>query len=68
MAENKDELTAIELIYRKPYQKRYLSYEQIEELAESIKAPSYNLAPVEVWKAYEWLEAAKVKEFLPLLY
>lgn len=39
----------------------HLSYEQIEELAESIKAPPYNLAPIEVWKAYEQLEAAKVK-------
>ena len=31
----KDELTAIELIYIKPYQQRHLSYEQIEELAEN---------------------------------
>jgi len=59
--DNKDELTAIELIYSKPYQQRHLSYEQIEELAENIQAPPYNLAPIEVWKAYQQLEAAKVK-------
>lgn len=63
--DNKDELTAIELIYSKPYQQRHLSYDQIEELAENIKAPPYNLAPIEVWKAYEQLEAAKVKGVPP---
>lgn len=42
MEENKDEPTAIELIYRKQYHQRHLSYEQIEEFAESIKAPPYN--------------------------
>lgn len=65
MDDNKDELTAIELIYSKPYQQRHLSYEQIEELAENIQAPPYNLAPIEVWKAYEQLEAAKVKGVPP---
>jgi len=49
MEENKDEPTAIELIYRKQYHQRHLSYEQIEEFAESIKAPPYNPAPIQVW-------------------
>lgn len=65
MEENKDEPTAIELIYRKQYHQRHLSYEQIEEFAESIKAPPYNPAPIQVWKAYEQLEAAKVKSVPP---
>lgn len=43
----------------------HLSYEQIEELAESIKASPYNLAPIEKWKAYEQLEAAKGKGVPP---
>ena len=63
--DNKDELTAIELIYNQPYQQRHLSYEQIEELAENIQAPPYNLAPIEVWKAYKQLETAKVKGMPP---
>jgi type I restriction enzyme R subunit len=65
IADNKAELTAIELIFSKPYQQRHLSYEQIEELAENIQAPPYNLAPIEVWKAYEQLETAKVKGLPP---
>ncbi|MEW8584378.1 MAG: type I restriction-modification enzyme R subunit C-terminal domain-containing protein, partial [Candidatus Thiodiazotropha sp.] len=63
--DHKNELDAIQLIYQKPYQKRHLSYEQIEKLAEEIQQPPYNLAPIEVWKAYEQLEKNKVKGVPP---
>ncbi len=63
--DHKNELDAIQLIYQQPYQKRHLSYEQIEKLAEEIKQPPYNLAPIEVWKAYEKLERNKVKGVPP---
>jgi len=61
IADHKDELDAIQLIYAKPYNQRHLSYQQIEELADEIKQPPYNIAPLEVWKAYEQLEKNKVK-------
>ncbi|WP_369158560.1 DEAD/DEAH box helicase family protein [Candidatus Thiodiazotropha sp. LNASS1] len=63
--DHKNELDAIQLIYQLPYQKRHLSYEQIEKLAEEIQQPPYNLAPIEVWKAYEQLEKNKVKGVPP---
>lgn len=63
--DHKDELDAIQLIYQQPYQKRHLSYEQIEKLADEIQQPPYNLAPIEVWKAYEQLEKNKVKGVPP---
>ena len=63
--DHKNELDAIQLIYQQPYQKRHLSYEQIEKLAEEIQQPPYNLAPMEVWKAYEQLEKNKVKGVPP---
>ena len=63
--DHKDELDAIQLIYQQPYQKRHLSYEQIEKLAEEIQQPPYNLAPIEVWKAYEQLKKNKVKGVPP---
>jgi type I restriction enzyme R subunit len=59
--ENKDELTAIQLIYKKPYGQRHLTYEEIRQLAESIEKPPYNLTPDLVWQAYEQLEKSKVK-------
>jgi len=61
MDDHKNELDAIQLIYQQPYQTRHLSYLQIEALADAIKQPPYNIAPLEVWKAYEQLEKNKVK-------
>ncbi|MCP5347101.1 MAG: type I restriction-modification enzyme R subunit C-terminal domain-containing protein [Gammaproteobacteria bacterium] len=58
--DHKNEIDAIELIYKQPYQKRHLSYDMINQLVEEIEQPPYHIAPVEVWKAYEQLEKAKV--------
>lgn len=60
MADHKAELGAIQLIYNQPYNQRHLSYAQIEKLAEEIEQSPYNLAPIEVWKAYEQLEKSRV--------
>jgi len=59
--ENKNELTAIQLIYKKPYGRRHLTYEEIKQLAESIKKPPYFLTPEVIWQAYEQLEKSKVR-------
>lgn len=59
--ENKDELTALQLIYSKPYKKQHLTFEEIKQLAEAIEKPPYNLTPEYVWKAYERLEKSKVQ-------
>jgi len=59
--ENKNELTALQIIYSKPYGVRHLTYEQIKSLAEAIKKTPYNLTPDNIWRAYEQLERSKVK-------
>jgi type I restriction enzyme R subunit len=59
--ENKDELTALQIIYSKPYGQRHLTYEAIKQLAEAIRKPPYNLTPELLWLAYEQLEKSKVK-------
>ena len=58
---NKDELTALQIIYGKPYRTRHLTYEEIRKLAEAIRKPPYQLTPELVWQAYEQMEKAKVK-------
>ena len=58
---NKNELTAIQLIYQKPFGRRHLTYEEIKQLAESIKKPPYFLTPEVIWQAYEQLEKSKVR-------
>ncbi len=53
--DNKDELTAIQIIYNQPYAKRHITYSQIKKVAEAIEKPPYNLAPALIWHAYEQL-------------
>jgi len=62
---NKDELTALQIIYSRPYGQRHLTYEAIKELADAIKKPPYNLTPELVWLAYQQLEKSKVKDAGP---
>ena len=59
--ENKDELTALQIIFSKPYGRRHLTFEEIRQLAESIEKPPYNLTPDRLWRAYEQLESSKVR-------
>ena len=59
--ENKDELTALQIIYSTPYTQRNLTYKAIKQLAEAIKKPPHNLTPELLWIAYQQLEKSKVK-------
>ena len=59
--ENKDEITALQIFYSKPFGQRHLSFNQIKQLAEAIEKPPYKLTPELLWKAYEQLEKSKVK-------
>lgn len=59
--ENKDELTALQIIYSNPYPTRFLTYDAIKELAEAIEKPPYYLTTEKLWAAYEKLEKSRVK-------
>ena len=59
--ENKDELTALQIIYSKPYGQRHLTYHQVRQLAQAIKKPPYRFRTEELWRAYEQLDQSKVK-------
>lgn len=59
--ENRDEITALQIIYSKPYGSRHLTYEEIKEIAEAIKKPPYHLTPELLWQAYEQLDRSKVR-------
>ena len=63
--DNKDELTALQIIYNRPHIQRHMTYDQIRELAETIEKPPYHIAPEQVWKAYEQLEKSKVRGASP---
>ena len=59
--ENRDELTAIQIIYSKPYGQRHLTYKQVQQLAQAIEEPPYRFTKEELWQAYERLDQSKVR-------
>jgi type I restriction enzyme R subunit len=62
--DNKDEITALQILYSRPYKQR-LTHEQLKELARAIERPKQpGLAPMlpeRVWQAYEVLDKSKVR-------
>ena len=59
--ENRAELTAIQILYSKPYGQRHLTYQQVQQLAQAIEKPPYRFTTEEIWGAYEQLDQSKVK-------
>ncbi|MEX0665391.1 MAG: type I restriction-modification enzyme R subunit C-terminal domain-containing protein [Acidimicrobiia bacterium] len=58
--EHKDEITALQVLYSRPYVKR-LTYRDVKELAEAIGRPPHRWTPERLWEAYETLDASKVR-------
>jgi Type I site-specific restriction-modification system, R (restriction) subunit and related helicases len=58
---NKDEITALQILYNQPYGQRRLTYEQIKQLANALERPPRSLTPEKLWQAYSQLEADKVR-------
>ena len=59
--DNRDELTAIQLIYSRPYGQRHLTHQQVKELADAIERPPYQLTQEKLWQAYHQLEQSRVR-------
>lgn len=58
--EHKDEITALQVLYSRPYRER-LTFKEIKELAHAIERPPYRWTPERLWQAYETLDRAKVR-------
>jgi type I restriction enzyme R subunit len=59
---NKDEITALQMIYSLPYGQRHLTYAAIRQLAEVLEKPPLLLTADRLWQAYANLEQARVKQ------
>ena len=57
--DNKDEITALSVLYSLPYSKR-LTFREIKELAGAIGRPPHQWTPERLWEAYETLDRSKV--------
>lgn len=60
IAENKDEITALEILYSQP-RRRPLSFADIKALADAIEKPPRRWTPEALWRAYEALDRSKVR-------
>jgi type I restriction enzyme R subunit len=58
--DNRDEITALQILYDRPYAARELTFAQVKELADTIGMPPRRWTPGRLWDAYETLEKSKV--------
>ena len=58
--ENKDEITALQVLYSRPHRQR-LTYAELKELANEIARPPRQWTPDRLWAAYEALDRSKVR-------
>jgi type I restriction enzyme R subunit len=59
--ENRDELTALQILYNQPAGRQRLTYAAIRELVQRLTAPPHYLTTANVWQAYKRVDAAKVR-------
>ena len=59
--ENRDELTALQIIYSKPYGQRHLTDQQVRQLAQVLEKPPHHFTKEDLWQAYKQLDQSKVK-------
>jgi type I restriction enzyme R subunit len=60
IAENRDEIAALQILYSRPYTQR-LTFAQIKELANEIAKPPRQWTPERLWQAYRALDRSKVR-------
>ncbi|MEQ8393730.1 MAG: type I restriction-modification enzyme R subunit C-terminal domain-containing protein [Gammaproteobacteria bacterium] len=61
IAENRDEITALQILYNQPLGKQRLTYAAIRDLVQRLTDPPHYLTTANVWQAYKRLDAAKVR-------
>ena len=58
---HRDEITALQMIYGRPYAQRRLTFAQVKELADRLATAQPNWTTESLWMAYLQLEADKVR-------
>ena len=59
---NKDEIEALTIFYKQPYNRRNITFKMIKDVFDKIKTEKPLLAPDYVWEAYATLENVKSKQ------
>ena len=53
LAEHRDTITALQIYYSQPYRRREVTFQMVQEVAEALQQPPYNLTSDRVWAGYE---------------
>ena len=61
LAEHRDTLVALQILYARPHATRRLDRTAIEELRDAMRRPPWLLEPVDIWRAYQRLDDNRVK-------
>jgi type I restriction enzyme R subunit len=59
--EHRDEITALQIIYNRPYSQRRLTYAEVKELAKSLEQPPHGWTAEALWRAYAQVERDRVR-------
>jgi len=60
IADNRDEIAALQVFYSQPHSKR-LRYEDVKAIVEAMQEPPFDLTTEKVWQAYEQLNRDHVR-------
>ena len=58
--EHRDEITALQVLYQRPYSQR-LGLDEIKALAEALQSPPRSWTPPRLWDAYRQLDQSRVR-------
>ena len=61
LAEQRDTLVALQILYARPHASRRLDRTAIEELRDAMRRPPWLLEPIDIWRAYKRLDDDRVK-------
>jgi type I restriction enzyme R subunit len=62
LAEHRDTLVALQILYVRPHATRRLDRAAIEELRDAMRRPPWLLEPFDIWRAYKRLDDDRVKD------
>ncbi len=60
LAEHRDEITALQVLYARPYRHR-LRYADIKQLTDALQAPPRSWTTDRLWQAYQQLDQSRVR-------
>ena len=60
LAEHRDEITALQILYARPYRRR-LRYDDIKQLTDALQAPPRSWTTDRLWQAYQRLDQSRVR-------